>query len=179
MLVLHVLTCASIFSGAAAPAPPALTPPDATERTAVARRWVREHAEAIIYTAIIFRLTPDVVDSVVTDTWHTIRTNAPNPDRVRRQRRRLARVSEITGVGYSPRMVGLAGLMLRSLQMATKIRRAFNPSLGYGAGAMLAAAYAQREWIPCLLFGWGVGGIYWSLFRVRPPGVDHEKFEYH
>ena len=26
------------------------------------------------------------------------------------------------------------------------------------------------RWIPCILLGWGVGGAYWSLFNVRPPG---------
>ena len=58
-------------------------------------------------------------------------------------------------------------------------RSIFNPTLGYGAGAMLAARFCQREWIRCILLGWGVGGAYWSSFRVRPPGVKHMPFEYH
>ena len=33
--------------------------------------------------------------------------------------------------------VALAGLMLRSLQMATRLRHAFDPSAGYAAGATL------------------------------------------
>lgn len=61
--------------------------------------------------------------------------------------------------------------VIRSLQMGTRLRYLFDPSSGYAAGSMLAAHYCQREWLPCLLLGWGVGGAYWSAFRVRPPGV--------
>ena len=78
------------------------------------------------------------------------------------------------GTGYTPRIVFLAGLMLRSLQMCTRLREAFDPSLGYAAGATLGASFSRREWIPCILLGWGFGGGYWSLFSVRPPGVERK-----
>lgn len=38
---------------------------------------------------------------------------------------------------WLPPQVALAGLMLRSLQMATRLRHAFDPSAGYAAGATL------------------------------------------
>ena len=34
-------------------------------------------------------------------------------------------------------------------QMATKVRNVFDPSLGYAAGATLAASFSRREWLPC------------------------------
>ena len=73
------------------------------------------------------------------------------------------------GAGYTPRITFTAGLMLRSLQMGTKLRAIFDPSLGYAAGAALAATFGQREWLKCILLGWGFGGVYWGVFRVRPP----------
>jgi hypothetical protein len=30
---------------------------------------------------------------------------------------------------------------------------------------------SQREWLLCVLLGWGVGGAYWSAFSVHPPGT--------
>ena len=60
-------------------------------------------------------------------------------------------------------------MMLRSIQMATKLCRLFNPNLGYAAGATLAASFAKREWLSCLMLGWGAGGLYWSAWRVAPP----------
>ena len=67
-------------------------------------------------------------------------------------------------------------MMLRSLQMSTRLRYVFDPSIGYSAGATLAASFSHREWLQCILLGWGAGGLYWSAFRVRPPnqmGVRH------
>ena len=49
--------------------------------------------------------------------------------------------------------------MLRSLQLATQMHELFDPTLGYAAGATLAASYCQREWVPCIMLGWGVGGV--------------------
>ena len=33
----------------------------------------------------------------------------------------------------------------------------------------MAAKYAHREWLPCLVLGWFVGGAYWDALGVRPP----------
>lgn len=143
--------------------------------------WLRDslwkNLKACMHWAII-ALTlhdTDVVESVRTDTWKTLRMRPPRPigtrDKIFRRRQQVAKVGSFLGVGYTPRVIFLTGLMLRSLQMSTKIRDVLDPSAGHGAGALLAASYAQREWLPCFMFGWGVGGAYWSAFSVRPPSV--------
>lgn len=53
--------------------------------------------------------------------------------------------------------------------MCTHLRKFFNPSLGYAAGATLGAMYSQREWIPCILLGWGIGG---PVSRTAPGSHD-------
>ena len=57
----------------------------------------------------------------------------------------------------------------RARQMCTHLRKFFNPSLGYAAGATLGAMYSQREWIPCILLGWGIGG---PVSRTAPGSHD-------
>ena len=141
--------------------------------------WVRAHLEETIHAAICALCIHDATESVWHDQWRTIRLHpeivAKQGDAILKRRRRAAQVADLLGAGYTPRIVFLAGLMLRSLQMATGVVRAFDPSLGYAAGATLAARFAQREWLPCILLGWGVGGLYWSAFRVRPPGVSRDE----
>lgn len=140
--------------------------------------WMRSHAELLVHAAICVLATHDAVDSVLGDQWRAIRLHPEvvrqRGDAILKRRRRAAQVADLLGAGYTPRIVFLAGLMLRSVQMSTGIVRAFDPSLGYGAGATLAARWSQREWIPCILLGWGVGGLYWSSFHVRPPGVEKD-----
>merc|ERR1711939_1160220 len=110
------------------------------------------------------------MESVRTDRWEVIRVqDMVACGRIKRRRRRAAQVGDLLGAGYTPRIVFLAGLMLRSLQLGTKLRHAFNPSLGYAAGATLAAWFAKREWLSCMMLGWGAGGVYWSSLRVHPP----------
>ena len=126
-----------------------------------------------MHLAICAWATRDAVHSVVHDQWNTLRLPEEvvkeRGDFTLRRRRRAAQVTQLLGAGYTPRITFLAGLMLRSLQMATGVRNVFDPSLGYAAGATLAARYSCREWIPTILLGWGVGGVYWAAFRVRPP----------
>jgi len=83
------------------------------------------------------------------------------------RRRRAQAISQFAGIGYSPRVVALAGLMLRSL--AKCFRMPMEPSIGFGVGAKFAAQYAHREWLPCLLIGWFAGGPYWASLDVAPP----------
>lgn len=61
------------------------------------------------------------------------------------------------------------GLMLRSLHLSTALPEVWNPSIGLGAGACLAARWAQREWLACLMVGWYSGGAYWRALGVDPP----------
>ena len=50
-----------------------------------------------------------------------------------------------------------------------RAHRVFNPGVGYSAGAVAAAYFSKREWLTTIMLGWGVGGVYWGLFRVTPP----------
>jgi len=86
-----------------------------------------------------------------------------------RRRRRAGYVGQLTGVGYTPRIVALAGLMLRGLQQGSGMRGGFDPPIGFAAGATLAAAVTAREWLSCITLGWYWGGLYWSALGVRPP----------
>ena len=140
-----------------------------------ARKWLRTHLETCVHAAMCLWTMRDAVQSVRDDQWVAVRLSdkvvKQRADSTLERRRRSAKVTQLLGAGYTPRIVFLAGMMLRSLQMSTGARRIFDPSFGYAAGACVAASYAQREWLPCILLGWGTGGLYWSAFGVRPPGV--------
>ena len=130
-----------------------------------------------VHIAILLLTTRDAVYSVQHDQWAVIRRPVASSAReqglrgaILKRRRRAAQVGQFIGAAsYTPRIVFLAGMMLRSLQMSTKIRYFFDPSMGLAAGATLAAWFAKREWLSCLMLGWGAGGAYWSIFRVMPP----------
>ena len=145
--------------------------------------FLKKHGETAVHCAIAVWCMRSAVQSVRTDEWAAIRMRPPEQqaDRARifKKRRRAAKVGQFLGAGYTPRIVFLAGMMLRSLQMSTRVQDVFDPSLGYAAGATLAASFSQREWIPCILLGWGSGGLYWSLFRVRPPGAERAPLRLH
>jgi hypothetical protein len=126
--------------------------------------------ESSAHLLILFICTRKALESIRLDQWAAIRGNpAPNDNSILKQRRWAARVTNVIGTGYTPRITFLAGMMLRSVQMATNLRYVFDPSLGFAAGAALGASFGHREWLKCVLLGWGVGGAYWGLFRVRPP----------
>ena len=130
--------------------------------------------EHCVHGALLLACVSDTFESIRTDEWAVIRSGKPAHEGRRAEilskRRHAARMGKLLG-GYTPRIVALAGLMLRSVQMATKLRYIFDPSLGFAAGAALAASFAQREWLKCMLLGWGAGGLYWGGFRVRPPAA--------
>lgn len=175
-----LLAFAALLSTAAVSRPPA-TQPQPTPKSRL-RRWAVS-TEGCVHFACCLLMMHDSIESVRTDQWAAIRNSPPvqqNQGRgaILKRRRRAAQVGQLIGTGYTPRITFLAGLMLRSLQMATKFRYVFDPSLGYAAGATLAARFSAREWIPCILLGWGVGGVYWSGFRVRPPGVESVPFRW-
>jgi hypothetical protein len=133
--------------------------------------------EGGIHLAILAASVAGTVESIRTDEWEVIRRKRSSAEaggggsgesRIISKRRRAAQVGKLLG-GYTPRIVFLAGMMLRSVQCATVLRFFFDPSLGFAAGASLAASFAKREWLKCILMGWGFGGVYWGLFRVHPP----------
>ena len=113
--------------------------------------------------------------SIFRDEWAAVRLGAAAALRkqqgigaaVLRRRRRGVQLQSLVGLGYTPRIVALAGLMLRGLQKATNVP--LDPPIGFGAGANVAAAWTHREWLPCILLGWYAGGAYWDFLGVRPP----------
>lgn len=52
---------------------------------------------------------------------------------------------------------------------STALPAVFDPPLGLGAGACLAARCTHREWLACIMLGWYGGGGYWHLLGVHPP----------
>lgn len=130
---------------------------------------------------LLLFLTLSVVpgDSIRNDQWAAVR--APAEETVQRgirraiiRRRRAAnKVTQMLGVGYTPRIVGLIGLMLRGMVMATSLPALFDPPLGLGIGAHCAARFTEREWLSCIMIGWFAGGPYWQALAVHPPcGFD-------
>ena len=160
---------------AAALAAPAQRP-DAPRASRVVklRKWAANHAEELFHCTIMVATAQQPVNAIIDDTWTVLKPSEAATSRgaIFRNRRRAAQVAQLVGGIYTPRIVFLAGMMIRSLQLSTKLRYIFDPSTGYATGAMLAAYWTQREWLPCLLIGWGIGGTYWSTFSVRPPGTS-------
>ena len=109
--------------------------------------FLKKHGETAVHCAIAVWCMRSAVQSVRTDEWAAIRMRPPEQqaDRARifKKRRRAAKVGQFLGAGYTPRIVFLAGMMLRSLQMSTRVQDVFDPSLGYAAGATLAGAAAR------------------------------------
>lgn len=105
--------------------------------------------------------------AVYHDRWTASRVAAPGRHAILDRRRRAQRIAAVTGIGYTPRIVALAGLMLRGFQKSTGLP--LEPQIGFGAGANVAAALCHREWLPCLLIGWFAGGPYWASLDVAPP----------
>lgn len=135
------------------------------------RKIMSHPIESTVHAVILGTCTRKTWESIRLDQWASIREDPGqgSDNSILKQRRWATRVTSAIGTGYTPRITFLAGLMLRSMQMATNLRCYFDPSLGFAAGAALGASYGHREWLKCILLGWGVGGVYWSMFRVRPP----------
>lgn len=130
------------------------------------RHFLVNRRRAILYVAY-FALGVAPAKAVHHDKWTALRQAPQKASGIRMRRRRAQAISQFAGIGYSPRVVTLAGLMLRSL--AKCFRMPMEPSIGFGVGAKLAAQYAHREWLPCLVLGWFAGGWYWDALDVKPP----------
>ena len=155
----------------------ASAPTLSTNKNPAWSRALKEHGEDIAHLAIAVYCSRHAVMSVRSDEWAAIRRAPPSSDgrgRIFRKRRRAAKMGQLIGAGYTPRIVFLAGLMMRSLQMTTRLQQIFDPSLGYAAGATLGATFSQREWIPCILLGWGVGGACGSTASPESPHFLHD-----
>ncbi|KAJ1460016.1 hypothetical protein M885DRAFT_510529 [Pelagophyceae sp. CCMP2097] len=162
-------------------------PPPPTKRFGMLRRFVarsrkfcaskrvRRRAVWCLRAFIFCTSAWDGVCSVKADTWTVLRV-APraltdaNAIALRARKQRADVLTRLTGVGYTPRIVALAGLMLRAAHLSARgLPRVFDPNVGFAAGAAAAANYAHREWLVCLLVGWFGGGVFWRVFGVEPP----------
>jgi len=140
------------------------------------KQWLRSRTAKWYARLLVFWLSGrGPFYSIVYDEWAALRAvdramSANNvAAAIRRRRQRGVKVQSIVGIGYTPRIIALAGLMLRSLHLSTALPTIWDPSLGLGAGACLAARWAQREWLACMMVGWYMGGLYWRALGVAPP----------
>lgn len=107
------------------------------------------------------------------------RDQVNNPFVRRNVQRRVERdryLRKLVGAGYTPRLVWLYGVMLRGFVQCTALPQIFNPPIGWGAGAVLAAKFAVREWLPCILLGWYGSEWYWKVaFGVQGAPSSNSK----
>lgn len=138
-----------------------------------------ENRRRLVRLAVFVLCTKNSVVSILNDTWelerHPLSLNkrgeVNNPFVRRNVAKRVERdryLRKLVGAGYTPRLVWLYGVMLRGVLQCTAIPKVFNPPIGWGAGAALAARFAVREWLPCILLGWYASEWYWKvLFGVK------------
>ena len=124
------------------------------------RHFLVKRRRALLYVAY-FALGVAPAKAVHHDKWTALRQKPADLGGIRTRRRRAQAISQFAGIGYSPRVVALAGLMLRALVKCFKAP--LEPSIGFGVGTKLAARYAHREWLPCLVPGWYAGGPLWDV----------------
>ena len=82
--------------------------------------FICEHGDTMLHLAVCAHCSRTAFHSVRLDEWATIRERPPpsgRRERIFRSRRRAAKVTALIGAGYTPRIVFLAGMMLRSLQV--------------------------------------------------------------
>jgi hypothetical protein len=82
--------------------------------------FICEHGDTMLHLAVCAHCSRTAFHSVRLDEWAAIRERPPpsgRRERIFRVRRRAAKVTALIGAGYTPRIVFLAGMMLRSLQV--------------------------------------------------------------
>ena len=115
------------------------------------KHFLVKRRRVLLYVAY-FALGVAPAKAVHHDKWTALRQKPADLGGIRTRRRRAQAISQFAGIGYSPRVVALAGLMLRALVKC--FRAPLEPSIGFGVGTKLASRYAHREWLPCLVLGW-------------------------
>mmetsp|Transcript_65468 Transcript_65468/g.77491 ORF Transcript_65468/g.77491 Transcript_65468/m.77491 type:complete len:254 (+) Transcript_65468:113-874(+) len=148
------------------------------------RKKILENIKHLIRLAIFTRYSRGAIKSIIEDTWEAERDPqlvfgqkvvSKNEQKIIRRRAAQARTLRmLVGAGYTPRLVWFFGVMLRGIIHCTALPRIFEPPIGWGAGSVLAARVAHREWLPCIMLGWYGSALYWSvLFGVDgPPDND-------
>jgi len=145
--------------------------------------FVGRHKRLLRFIAFCYGTRIAVV-SIAEDTWKLDRTKAKTLVKsytkvVRKRTARARTIREWTGQGYSPRLVWLFGVMLRGFIHSTALFKIFEPTIGWGAGSVLAAKFAKREWIPVVILGWFSSAHYWKyLMGVNgPPPPKENEFD--
>jgi hypothetical protein len=142
---------------------------------------------------IFYFFSKDCMESIYEDKWHAERdpedffsnggmwiSKGSHKEVVRRRMNRSKRNRQWVGLGYTPRLVWLIGVLLRGTFSCTAIDKVFNPSLtSWGAGTVLGAKCTHQEWISSFMLGWYGSYYYWKLlFGCNgPPGIKNGNFE--
>jgi hypothetical protein len=123
------------------------------------------HKFRLFHAFVFLYYTQDTFESILQDEWEAER----NPEKffgkkgillsnrrdvVQRRVLRDRTIRKLVGAGYTPRLVWLFGVMLRGIIHCTAIPKVFEPHIGWGAGSVFAARFANREWLPAILIGW-------------------------
>ena len=141
----------------------------------------------IFRTWVFYFFSKECMDSIYEDKWHAERspedffgdggmwvTTGSHKEVVRRRMSRSKRNRQWVGLGYTPRLVWLVGVLLRGTFACTAIEKVFNPSItSWGAGMVLGAKCTHQEWIAAFMLGWYGSYYYWKLlFGCNgPPGI--------
>lgn len=128
--------------------------------------------------------------SIYEDRWHAERdpeaffgsqgmwiSKGGHKEVVRRRMQRSKRNRQWVGLGYTPRLVWLVGVLLRGTFECTSVPKVFNPTLsGWGAGTVLGAKCTHQEWIATFMIGWFLSEHYWRvLFGCNGPPFRKKK----
>lgn len=145
-----------------------------------------KNIKSVFYSVIFGYFTADSVLSIWDDEWAAERDpqryfaatswrwhHERERDVVRRRVFKDRTIRKLVGAGYTPRLVFLFGIMLRGFVRCTALPKIFDPPIGWGAGSVVAARFACREWLPIILIGWYASKFYWNLFSVNGPPKDH------
>ena len=108
------------------------------------RHFLVKRRRALLYIAY-FALGVAPAKAVHHDKWTALRQKPADLGGIRTRRRRAQAISQFAGIGYSPRVVALAGLMLRALVKC--FRAPLEPSIGFGVGTKRKklADFPQRK----------------------------------
>lgn len=162
------------------PAPPPPAPSVSTLPTKqlhkLSQVW-EKHIAHYFRIGVFIYYSRGAITSIYDDSWEAIRDptmvfgkqirREEERKVVQKRTRHAERLRAFVGAGYTPRLVWLFGLMLRGIIHCTDLPIIFEPPIGFGAGAVAAARYAHREWLPCIMLGWYGSGFYWrTLFGV-------------
>eukprot|EP00536_Pseudo-nitzschia_multiseries_P018680 jgi/Psemu1/328897/estExt_fgenesh1_pg.C_28920001 len=140
---------------------------------------------------VFWYFSKDSMASIYEDLWHAERdpedffgsggmwiSKGAHKSVVRRRIQRSKRNRQWVGLGYTPRLVWLVGVLLRGTFQCTAIPKVFNPKLtGWGAGTILGAKCTHQEWISIFMVGWFGSEYYWKwLFGCDgPPYTNKNK----